>query len=524
MSERIVVAYRLAVSKENVQALARKIAIEQSVETPESVITPDIEQRCVGRIEKIEAASACADCFDLELSYSPEMLSGQYNQLINLCFGNVSMYQNVRLTDIRIPNQLLANFEGPLYGVEGVRKQLGVYERPLLATALKPRGQTDKYFAELAYGFACGGGDIIKDDQNLIGSFDSFKKRVRTCLLAIDNGSQKSGRNCFYFPFISAPFEEMERHFEFVKLHGGRGVLLSPLIIGLDTARGLANKYELMYMAHPAFTGSYCIQLSHGMDYKLLYGLLFRLAGVDISVFPNQGGRFSFAEQDCKDISYSLQEPLGKIKTAFPCPAGGMHYKDLEQMCRWFGKDAVFLLGGSLLEYSDDVESSTRAFRNKINECLPEKMCSVPAKEFTSSCEVVSSEAYGANSILRFDNYCWHGRQSVVYKTINDLPYRGVRRVELVGQSGEKCTFDLRYFEIEENGYSSLEKHQHTHVIIGARGKGEVLVDAVAYTVHENDILYIKPLAVHQLKATGNGVFGFYCIVDRIRDKPQTPH
>lgn len=40
----------------------------------------------------------------------------------------------------------------------------------------------------------------------------------------------------------------------------------------------------------------------------------------------------------------------------------------------------------------------------------------------------------------------------------------------------------------------------------------------------ENDILYIKPLAVHQLKATGDGVFGFYCIVDRVRDKPQTPY
>ena len=68
---------------------------------------------------------------------------------------------------------------------------------------------------------------------------------------AIDKGSQQSGRQCFYFPFSSAPFEHMDKYFEYVKSCGVQGVLLSPLIIGLDTARGLAKKYELMYMAHP---------------------------------------------------------------------------------------------------------------------------------------------------------------------------------------------------------------------------------------------------------------------------------
>ena len=320
MSERITISYRLMVGEENenIESLARKIAIEQSVETPESVITAEIEQKCVGQIESIEAISEDKNGYDLVLSYPPEMLSEQFNQLVNLCFGNVSMYKNVRLTNLDIPDQLLSNFDGPLYGVKGVREQLGVFNRPLLATALKPRGQSNEYFADMAYQFSCGGGDIIKDDQNLIGSFDSFKARVCKCLHAVDNGSQKSGRACFYFPYVSAPFEQMEQHFEFLKVKGVRGVLLSPLIIGLDTARGLARKYELMYMAHPSFTGSYCIQPSHGMNYELLYGLLFRLAGVDISVFPNQGGRFSFKERDCKSISNSLGKPLDKIRTAFP--------------------------------------------------------------------------------------------------------------------------------------------------------------------------------------------------------------
>ena len=523
MSDRILLTYRLRCEEKEIQALARKIAIEQSVETPESVITPEIERRCVGRIESINSVPDQIGSYDVLLSYSPKMLSQQFNQLLNLCFGNVSMYQNVRLLDIKLPNLLLNYFDGPLFGVDGVRKQLGIHKRPLLATALKPRGQTDDYFADLAYQFACGGGDIIKDDQNLIGNFDSFKARVSKCLQAIDKGSQKSGRQCFYFPFISAPFEHMEKYFEYVKSCGVRGVLLSPLIIGLDTARGLARKYGLIYMAHPAFTGSFCIENSHGMNYEILYGILFRLAGVDISVFPNQGGRFSFKEDDCKSISKSLIKPMGDIRPAFPCPAGGMQYRDLQTMCTWFGQDAVLLLGGSLLEYSDSVANSTDAFRNKINEYYPEQRSTPAVNETNTVCEYSDSNSLKLREIMQFEDYQWQGRESEVYKTKTDLSFQGVRRVELIGKSGEKCSFDLRYFEIEKNGFSSFEKHLHTHVIIGARGIGEVIINDEVHLIHTNDIVYIKPMAEHQLKAVGEGIFGFYCIVDRVRDKPQIP-
>ncbi|ODS32551.1 MAG: 2,3-diketo-5-methylthiopentyl-1-phosphate enolase [Candidatus Scalindua rubra] len=47
--------------------------------------------------------------------------------------------------------------------------------------------------------------------------------------------------------------------------------------------------------------------------------------------------------------------------------------------------------------------------------------------------------------------------------------------VENIQPYGEKTSFDLRYFEIELCGFSSLEKHAHEHVIIGIRGN-EILI------------------------------------------------
>jgi ribulose-bisphosphate carboxylase large chain len=516
----IVVTYQVISDKEDVSDLARKIAIEQSVETPETLITPEIEARFVGRIENISPVENHQNRYTIALSYPEEILSQQYNQLINLCFGNVSMYQSVKCIDINLPDKLLSNFVGPRYGVDGIRECLGVYGRPLLATALKPRGYSDKQFADLAYEFALGGGDIIKDDQNLIGSFEEFKQRVTLCMEAVKKAEDKTGKRCVYFPFISAPYEQIEVYFEWVKRQGVKGVLLAPLILGLDTARGLAAKYDLIYMAHPSFTGSYCVAPNDGMSYHLLYGYLYRLAGVDISVFPNTGGRFQFKEHDCKKIADELRKPLSNLKSAFPCPAGGMQYAHLNEMCRWYQQDSVFLLGGSLLEHSAKLSVSTQAFKAKILDEFPEIITTPKENQAIASCEYSVKNVNSLLEYIEFDAFNWQGRESVKYKESNDSSFSGVRRIELVGKNGEKTAFDLRYFEVNQGGFSSKEMHQHTHVIIVARGKGEVIVGAEKFFAKKNDVLYIKPMTTHQLSNSNAEPFGFYCIVDRERDKP----
>jgi ribulose-bisphosphate carboxylase large chain len=517
MSE-FTIKYQIITSENDAEALARKIAIEQSVETPESLISQEIEDTYVG---KSSLSSIGDDVYTLALTYHEAVLSRQFNQLLNLSFGNVAMYPNVRLVDIQLPDSCLQFFQGPLFGVEGIRQLIDVHDRPLLATALKPRGYSDQQFADMAYEFALGGGDIIKDDQNLIESFDEFKSRVINCHQAIQRANDRTGKQCLYFPHISAPYEALEEYFDFIKQLGIKGVLLAPSVLGLDTARGWAAKYNLIYMAHPTFTGSYCVPPNHGMDYRLFYGLLYRLAGVDISVYPNTGGRFKFSETDCKSIATELTRFMGQISRSFPCPAGGMQYEHLSRMCEWYGEDAVFLLGGSLLEYSDSLANSTHAFIERIDECTQGSSDNRPAP-LSGSCEAPANVNQQQREFLRFDQFSWDGRESVVYKQMKDISFEGIRRVELIGKQGESTDFDLRYFEIERGGFSSLEQHQHTHVIIVARGQGEVLIGEKVYTINTNDVLYIKPMTTHQLKNRQQEPFGFYCIVDHKRDRPMS--
>jgi quercetin dioxygenase-like cupin family protein len=99
--------------------------------------------------------------------------------------------------------------------------------------------------------------------------------------------------------------------------------------------------------------------------------------------------------------------------------------------------------------------------------------------------------------------------------------FRGASRQVLVGKRGERVKFHVRYFELEPRGFTSLECHRHSHVVIGVRGRGEVRVGTRRLVLRPLDTIYIGPGQPHQLSARGRAPFGFFCIVDAIRDRPR---
>ena len=533
-SDRILASYRLALPQiagvttlqrqHSAEKMARFIAYEQTVELPEALIRdPHILQEIVGRVERLHQLDEFA--FETTISYSSKLASTQLSQLMNLLYGNVSMLDGVRLSDMRLPSALTAEFKGPLHGIDGLRRLTGVYQRPLLATAVKPRGTPTEGLAKLAADFALGGGDIVKDDQNLVSSdFESFKIRVDQIASAVVKANDVTGRNCLYFPHLAARTEDLERAIEFVYRSGLKGVLMCPMVLGLDLCRKLAADYGLIFMAHPAMSGAYTSGRDHGMSHSVLLGSLFRLAGADISVFPATGGRFNYAPEDCDAVCTKLTETQGALKPAFPCPAGGITFDRVAELAQIYGQDSVLLIGGSLQAYSSDIAAGTKAYQAKIAAYFqPEQR--EPAPELESSCEVnFDDSSEGVRSLLRFlPDFNWSDRRSRAYKSADEISYTDIRRVELIGKNGERADFDLRYFEIAPGGHSSLEKHLHTHVIIGARGHGILQVNGINQRFNTLDVAYVQPLEVHQLSNDSLEHFGFFCIVDRERDRPMRP-
>jgi quercetin dioxygenase-like cupin family protein len=124
--------------------------------------------------------------------------------------------------------------------------------------------------------------------------------------------------------------------------------------------------------------------------------------------------------------------------------------------------------------------------------------------------------------LYRCKQFVWEHVQRIAYKVGNgNSTFYRVDRQNIVDKRDD-INFDVRYFECGPDGYTTLEKHQHTHVVIVLRGRGSVLVDRQWHEVQPFDCVVIPGFAVHQLKnRDAIEPFGFMCIVDQKRDSFQ---
>jgi quercetin dioxygenase-like cupin family protein len=99
--------------------------------------------------------------------------------------------------------------------------------------------------------------------------------------------------------------------------------------------------------------------------------------------------------------------------------------------------------------------------------------------------------------------------------------FRGVTKHVISGDRGEPSSFEVRYFEVEPGGYTRLEKHEHVHSVTVIRGTGYAIVGEEVLRLHGFDHVYVGPMTMHQFVNDGAEPFGFICVVDADRDRPQ---
>jgi ribulose-bisphosphate carboxylase large chain len=356
LDDRFRITYSLVCEDgEQAASLARGIALEQTVELPESCLSDEIRERVVGRVEKLEEGEG--NRWRAIISYSVETVGDDLSQFLNLLFGNISLKRGIVVTDVSCPESWLEGFRGPAFGIEGIRRLCGVAERrPLLCAALKPMGISAKELARICSTFAEAGVDIIKEDHGLTDQPSApFEERVARCSKAI----AEAGGGSLYFPNITGDSSRIDKRLELARDAGCVGALISPLLTGADVARQVARRSGLAILAHPSMSGAYFGE-DHGILPEVLLGQIFRIIGADGVIFPNAGGRFPFSEEICLAISRRLREPLGRLRPSCPVPGGGIDARRLAHWAGIYGADTIFLIGGSLYAEPDVAAASRR--------------------------------------------------------------------------------------------------------------------------------------------------------------------
>lgn len=124
-------------------------------------------------------------------------------------------------------------------------------------------------------------------------------------------------------------------------------------------------------------------------------------------------------------------------------------------------------------------------------------------------------------SLLSETAFRWEGIEVQVYKNEGDAPFKDVTRQLLFSAPDLAC--QLRYFEVANGGYTTLERHQHSHSVMILRGQGSCLVGKRIFAVKPHDLVAVPPMTWHQFRADQDEPLGFLCLVSAERDRPQLP-
>jgi ribulose-bisphosphate carboxylase large chain len=364
---RIQATYQLAApTRRRALASARDLVVEQTVEVPADCVPPP-SRGMVGTIERLERAgrgrwrAAC--------SYDPALVGDSLPQLLNLLFGHPSLLPGVRLVDVEFPDPPPAGLAGPAFGLEGIRRLCGVPSRPLLCSVAKPVGLSPSELARRCHDFAMAGTDIIKDDHGLANQAAApFRERVLRCQEAVAAANAETGGRALYFPNLSRGIQHLWEDLEQVRSAGCRGVLLCPLLMGLDTLRALASRSQLAILSHPSFAGG-LLQPRQGIAPDVFYGVLLRAIGSDGVIYPNAGGRFPVPLATCRAINRRLGAPLSGFKPALPVAGGGIDAARVPYWIKQYGTDIMFLVGSSLYAQRD-LRSATARLVDSIRRSV----------------------------------------------------------------------------------------------------------------------------------------------------------
>jgi ribulose-bisphosphate carboxylase large chain len=354
---RITAVYHVEDSAQRIEARARAIAVEQSVEMPVAAITdPGVLDTIVGRVEAIRELDAGR--FEVRIGLAVATTGLEAGQLLNMLFGNTSMHPDVVLADAEFPDSVLAAFGGPHHGLDGLRLLVGANRRALTCSALKPQGLPPEGLATIAAGMARGGLDFIKDDHGIADqAYSPFAERVPRIAEAV----AATGARTVYLPSLSGHLEQMRAQVRIARAAGLKGVLIAPMIAGVATFHALTRENpDFAFMGHPAMAGSGQIAP------PFLFGKLFRLFGADASVFANHGGRFGYAPATCKALAETALKPWGGLKPAVPVPAGGMTLARVPEMLQFYGPDVMLLIGGDLLSAGARMAQEAARFQDAV--------------------------------------------------------------------------------------------------------------------------------------------------------------
>ncbi len=386
----LVVMYYVEKSNEckSLESASEEIAKESSIGTWTEIATlsSDIAKRLKPSVFYINEDNGI-----IKIAYPEELFElDNIPQILSAIAGNIygmKVIENLRLIDVTFPKSMIDVHYGPKYGIKGIRKILGIENRPLLGTIVKPKvGLNEIEHARVCGDAWMGGLDIVKDDENLTSmKFNTFQKRIVETLKVRDRVEKETNEKKIYMPNITAKMSIMKKRADLVINNGGEYIMLDILTVGfsaLQEIRSYLDDKNVIIHAHRAMHAALTRNKKHGMT-MLSLAKIMRLIGMDQLHTGTVVGKMEGDKREVQEINEvitknevkgndftMLTQNWGSINPILPVASGGLSPLHVPDLIELLGKDMVFQFGGGCHGHPDGTFSGAKAIRQAVEAAL----------------------------------------------------------------------------------------------------------------------------------------------------------
>lgn len=267
--------------------------------------------------------------------------------------------EECHLLDVEFPWSMSNQFLGPQYGIIGMRKFTGVYDRPLLGGIVKPKVVNNlEMLLDITKELVDGGVNFIKEDE-IMSNVPAcpLEKRVPAVMKYLE------GKKVIFSFCINGDAPYVMKRAELVHQLGGNGIHLN-FWSGLGMYRVL-REMNLPLFLHFQKSGDKVItDKSHKyhIDWNVICDLA-GLMGVDTIHAGMWGGYMNESEEEVRRTITTLHN-----RNTMPALSCGFHPGLVDAVTEKFGIDYMANVGGAIHGHPNGTYAGTLAMRQAIDK------------------------------------------------------------------------------------------------------------------------------------------------------------
>jgi ribulose-bisphosphate carboxylase large chain len=265
-----------------------------------------------------------------------------------------------RLLNLDFPEEVCKYFNGPKYGISGIREYIGVQNKPLLGAIIKPKtGISPAILLEMVKELVEGGVNFIKEDEILSNpSFCTIEERVPLIM----NYIKESGKKVIYAVCINSDYPYVIDRVKRVHELGGNAVHIN-FWNGLGVYKTV-RELDLPIFVHFQKSGDK-ILTDKTHRFSIDFDVICKLAGMCGVDFMHAGMWGGYSSTDETELTNNLNT-LHKYNV-MPALSCGMHAGIVNAIVERFGNNFMANTGGSIHGHPNGSYNGALAMRSSID-------------------------------------------------------------------------------------------------------------------------------------------------------------